>query len=141
MKRSEWGRFGGRLRYARKTYAGMSQKKVAAHLQSLNFDVSDKMIGYWETIESPSHERGRRLFYPAEIIALVELFKINGLWLYFYDRTPGLTIHPPADDQSALWGLPEPISKIDLELDRRIKRLNQTQKKNLINILNALAKD
>lgn len=139
--KTEWATFGGRLRYARKTHARITQKQAAAYLRSKGHDVSTKLIGYWETIEEPSHKRGRRIFYPSEILSLIEFYQINGLWLYMYERTPSLSIHPPENGESALFGRPAPITLIDKDINQRIERLSSAQKKQFISILKLLGTD
>lgn len=115
--------------------------QAGEYLVSKGFDVSAKLIGYWETIEEPSHQRGRRIFYPAEILSLIELYRVNGLWLYMYERTPSLSIHPPENGESALFGRPAPITLIDQDINQRIERLSSYQKKQFVSILNLLSGD
>lgn len=138
---AELASFGRRLRYARKHRSGLTQKQAAEHLIAQGFPVSEKLIGYWETIEEPTHKRGRRIFYPAEMMALIDLYRINGLWLYGYDRTPSLSIEPPANGESAWFDRPIPMSRIDKELNQRISRLNDSQKKDFLNIIKILSGD
>jgi len=139
--RFEWATFGRRLRYARKKQTGLTQQQVAEHLSVSGFNVSAKHIGYWETVGEPTHTRGRRIFYPDEMMALVELYRINGLWLYAYDRTPSLSIEPPANGESAWFGRPVPMSLIDQELNQRIDKLSDSQKKSFIEIIKVLSAD
>jgi hypothetical protein len=131
--------FGRRLRYARKIRSGLTQEQAANHLIDLGFPVSEKLIGYWETIGEPTHTRGRRIFYPDEMFGLIELYRINGLWLYGYERTPSLSIEPPAVGESAWFGRPIPMSMLDQELNQKIDRLSDSQKRAFIEIINTLS--
>lgn len=136
---SEFATFGRRLRYARKKRARISQEKAAEHLRSLGYPVTDKLIGYWESIGEPKHTRGRRIFYPDEMFGLIELYHINGLWLYGYERTPSLSIEPPADGESAWFGRPIPMSMLDQELNHKIDRLSDYQKRVFLEIIKTLS--
>ena len=107
-------------------------------MKALGFPVTGKLVGYWETIGEPTHSRGRRVFYPAEIMALIELYQINGLWLYGYDRTPGISIEPPTTGDSILFGRPAPMTGTDLELNKRIAQLSEGQKKSFLSIISSL---
>lgn len=134
----DFSTFGRRLRYARKKRARISQEDVARHMKALGFPVTGKLVGYWETIGEPTHSRGRRVFYPDEIIALIELYQINGLWLYGYERTPGISIEPSTTGDSIIFGRPVPITGTDLELNKRIAQLSECQKKSFLSIISSL---
>lgn len=134
----EFATFGRRLRYARKRRARFSQEEVAWHMRALGFPVTGKLIGYWETIGESSHSRGRRVFYPDEILALIELYKINGLWLYGFERTPGISIEQSTSGDSILFNRPQPLTRTDLELNKRISQLSESQKKSFLSIIDSL---
>lgn len=121
-----WKYYGGRLKAGRKK-SKLSQADVSEYLISKGSTrkTTPKTIGFWESLGS-EHEATRtqyRLPHPNEILLLVELYNINGLWLFLYEREPSLSMHPPRDTHSALYGHHKPRNELEMLLLANLKEV------------------
>ena len=126
-RRALWAAFGNRLKWARearKITKTEAAKKLTIKLNS-SAEINRRHIAHWETIDTPEEKTNKtrtRLPKPREIVHLVEIYGINGLWLFLYDREPTLTPEPPT--RSALYGRPEPRNDAEIWLTEHIQRLS-----------------
>ena len=125
-----WAAFGYRLKWARearKISKTEAAEKLTNKLNSIKPAISRRHIAYWETIDTPEESATKtkmRPPRPREIIHLVEIYGINGLWLFLYEREPTLSPEPPT--RSALYGRPEARNASEIWLTERIQRLNES---------------
>lgn len=124
--KNEWKFYGGRLKAGRNK-AKLSQDEVANHLIKMGSKrkTDRKTISFWESLGSERELLATqyRLPHPNEVLLLVELYKINGLWLFLYEREPSLSIEPPQDTHSALYGHHKPRTELEMILLKNLKEV------------------
>lgn len=133
-----WRSFGQRLRWAREKRR-ITKTDAARQLAEITKKrITRKHIASWELIESPEHgDKGTsRAPWPDEIVALVEMYGINGLWLFLYDREPALTPEPP--EVSALYGHPRSRNPRELWLTARLRALSDSDISTLVDAVGVI---
>ena len=126
-----WAAFGNRLKWAResrKISKTEAAEKLTLKLSMLSNStkITRRHIAFWELIDTPSEisaSTKTRLPRPSEIIHLVEIYGINGLWLFLYEWDPVLTPDPPTP--SALYGNSKSRNLSEIWLNERLRRLTE----------------
>lgn len=127
-----WRYFGQRLKWAREQRRITKTDAAERIAQITKKRVTRKHIASWELIETPEYEKKgtARPPWPGELIAMVELYSINGLWLFLYDREPALSPEPP--ELSALYGHPQARNPRELWLTSRLRALSDSDISTLV---------
>ena len=133
-----WKYFGQRLRWARERQR-ITKTDAAQRLAEITKQrITRKHIAAWELIETPENDRKitARAPWPGEIVALIELYGINGLWLFLYDREPALSPEPP--ELSALYGHPRSRNPRELWLTSRLRALSDSDISTLVDAVGVI---
>ena len=133
---ADWSSFGARLKYGREQ-AKLGKSEAAKRLRGMTdgHKITRRHIEFWEKIDSPDQETAKtktRPPWPKEVVAMVELYRINGLWLMLYDREPNLNPVPPDQTASALYGRPKPRTELELVVMQKMASLPEDDLRTLM---------
>ena len=117
--------------------------EAADHLNKLGISriIDKKHIEYWERLGTQKEDRDKynpRFPHPNEITALIEFYRVNGLWVYAAHREPNLSPEILEEAKSVMYGHPPPRSEEELMANKRIRRLTEEELKQAMKIMKKL---